>query len=318
MAKERGNQPDPYWLELIRIMERQRRMFQSALPISDKLAKDMTRRFEFFERLGLKAIAGVDSLNSVVSATQLEAMSEIAKRLAEAVQGPARDAARSVEPLLEMQRRLGESVAAIQYPAVSSFFVQWEKTLQAAEARGVSRDVFAESIGGLSKAADASTENEFEESVQDVSGVIESQAESLPRSRVSFDALIQIWFMIIIFLFQYSIDEASDTKIHGRLDVLEGAHREVIATIEGLRPDDEDPLMYRVVARRIRLRAGPSTQSEVIRWLEPGTLLGLLKRKGQWLRVEVFDPVKGEPQVGWVYNRHIRDAMDASPAEELL
>lgn len=64
--------------------------------------------------------------------------------------------------------------------------------------------------------------------------------------------------------------------------------------------------VFEVTVDSLRLRTEPSTDSDVIRLLESGETVLIVKREGEWARVYA----RGDPSFGWVFGAYLKGPDD--------
>lgn len=137
---------------------------------------------------------------------------------------------------------------------------------------------------------------------------VQEQIASLPRGWVSFKGMIWLLFTVVLPLYTLidsRIVEQADTKWKERHS-REMQHRlnQIAEEIETLRPRGRERQLY-VVTRRLSLRAGPSTDFEVVDSLLPNMLVEEIARDGHWVHLQYFDFVQGVLKSAWVYKRSL-------------
>lgn len=140
---------------------------------------------------------------------------------------------------------------------------------------------------------------------------------TLPPDWLTYKAIV-IFLITFVLPFYQWIDDGLDDRADARWKVghqahLEAKFDELKESVEQLRPIDGTDRLF-VVTAPLRLRTGPSTESETVLVLPPNTMVREVGQEGRWLEVDFFDYLEAAVHRGWVYKRHLKAV---EPAEEL-
>jgi len=145
---------------------------------------------------------------------------------------------------------------------------------------------------------------DFNDAVEVVEEAFSNKINELPKSWVSFEGMIQLFFAFAFLIYSQSAALDSEDNILERMKELEA---NLINQISLLIPEtEEESKIYYIVKRTVNLRANSSTKSPVLGVLYPNQRVELIERKSKWIYVEYFDNLNGIPRMGWVYKKYLK------------
>lgn len=290
-----------YYRMLAAIAEQQRKML---IPLrhADRAARDLAKQIALYERIGRNTAGSLAALNVAVANTALRPLVAIADQMVRFYEAPTRAAMASVAPLLEIQRRLERTVALRQYPSLKATLSEWQR----AAAAGPDSGAFAtEVVSGLGDAIEADDDAQYEVALKCIEQAVARAAQSSLGVRVAYQVLLPLILFLLSFLLTHTVATRADKEQSRRLGRLEKTQDRLVTSVEALADALPESVEFLRCLRATRLRKGPSVESQIVRALEPGTLMAVLGRRGRWLRVEVFNSVNATGEVGWVYKRYL-------------
>jgi hypothetical protein len=111
---------------------------------------------------------------------------------------------------------------------------------------------------------------------------------------------IGIIFALVLFIISYLSAKQSEKNIVEKIDGVKSAVEHVVS----LYASENDNLYF--VNRPVNFRAEPSTkESNILKILQPNTLVSLVKREGKWMYVKYSDYVHETEKYGWVYEKYL-------------
>jgi hypothetical protein len=170
----------------------------------------------------------------------------------------------------------------------------------------------ASAAGGLLdqfyRAETAPSQSEAEQLLASALDWVQKQIAALPAGWVSFKGMVWLLFTVILPLYMLvddQLDEHRDNAWKERHSAeVRRRFDDIAAQLETLRPPAALRPLY-IVTKRVRLRAGPSTDAEIVDVLVPNMLVEEIERRGRWIRIEFFDYIEGVPKSAWAYKRYL-------------
>ncbi|MBA2245580.1 MAG: SH3 domain-containing protein [Gemmatimonadetes bacterium] len=191
-------------------------------------------------------------------------------------------------------------------PAIESF---------ADHLRSISRNVdamrqFQETFGGqllrIARDLAEAPEGEIEERVEDLAELFGTYLAKSSSGPISLEGYVQIIVALILYVHSVIGAQHSEERVMKHLSSIT-AQLQVIGTVEQVKAAPE---LRIVAAASLRIRSGPSGESQLIGKLTRNSLVRVISKEKIWARVEYFDFVHGRTQEGWVAHRFLQELPD--------
>ena len=307
--------------DLVRISREWSRLLDSpAMRHTQQLIREAERQLAMVELVVPPALA---ELQASVAHHHLRQSSllEATRRLLEA-----QDALKNVQvprvpsELLRVAERVRE-LQCLASPALAEVAENVSRALASSAFQAhFQATAIGELLNQLHRAETARTSSEADEFLVSVLEWVQEQIKSLPPSWVSFKGMVWLIFTVVLPLYTLV-----DSKIAERRDIawrerhsseVQRRFDDIAAQLETLRPPIP-PQRLHLVTKRLRVRAGPSTDAPVVGILVPNDLIQEIERRGHWLHVEYFDYSEGIPETAWLYKRYVVPVLPTEEAGEL-
>lgn len=139
------------------------------------------------------------------------------------------------------------------------------------------------------------------EEINAIAELLIEQCRKLPKSLISFEAMIGYILTVLTFLYCLHAGNVTEEKI---MNTLVTDKAEILHAVSALHPPIDNNKHY-IVDRTVSLRVKPITKSPRFGVLYPNQKVTLLKDGKKWLYVEYFDYSEGIPKCGWVYKKYL-------------
>lgn len=131
---------------------------------------------------------------------------------------------------------------------------------------------------------------------------VEDQVRKVPSGPLS----LEFYITLVITLFVFVLSQISSIKSEKRIAAkIEELAEYVSNSLVELRSYEDEYTFY-IVEKPVNLRAGPTTESEILSVLHPCLKVRLMERQANWIKVEYFDYIENTNKSGWVYKKYLR------------
>lgn len=201
---------------------------------------------------------------------------------------------------------LQRSIRAFQPPAlpfIESFVDQLRSASRNLEALRQFEETFAGQLLELAHEVAEASEGEIEGWVDDLTEFLGTHLAKSKRGPISLEGYVQIILALILYIHSIIGAQQSEERVMRRLNNIE-AQLKAIAPVERV---ERAPELRLVAAASLRIRAEPSTESQIIGKLTRNSLVRIINKEKSWVRIEYFDFVKGFTCEGWVAHRFLQE-----------
>jgi hypothetical protein len=142
-----------------------------------------------------------------------------------------------------------------------------------------------------------------------------AEAKSQPERIWLLQVLLPIILMLIPLCYTIWKDQQDATAHEAEVRSMERSFDQLarkfdaLASAMEMRPNQSPNrvlIPQVLVIQPANLRKSPTTAGKILAMLYPGQVAELLETKGGWLRVRVYDALKGLTREGWVYGKRTR------------
>jgi uncharacterized protein (DUF1330 family) len=159
---------------------------------------------------------------------------------------------------------------------------------------------FAEAYEWLADEYEHQQSKGASDSLNGLQQTVKERASSAPFGVLSAEFYLNVIFALFLFYLSQMSAEQSEEQVLARMDEIEQTVSSELAALT----DQSYGGTYLVADRPVNLRAGPSTDHEVLDVLRRNQKVQQLETSNQWARVEYFDYVANKTRKGWVHRRY--------------
>lgn len=129
----------------------------------------------------------------------------------------------------------------------------------------------------------------------------EAQVDKGPQNSLSLEFYLGMFLSLVMFVYSEYSSYLSEQELIEQLNGLENQVQLLTDKIE------KSPInTFFIVEKSLKLRSGPSLESEVLDVLPEKLKLIGLETRGKWLKVEYFDYLSNTMESGWVHSDYLQ------------
>ncbi len=183
----------------------------------------------------------------------------------------------------------------------------------------------AQVLGYINETQEAQTEEEREAVLQEFFAWFVEQFKRVPRTAVSAEGLLSIFFLLVSLLDNHWLSAGTDrhidraisgleSRVDARLDGIEEGQKKILEELAEIKAQKNSRATTYVVMKAAQLREGPGEGFKALRVLPPNLLVEEIEREDGWVHVTFFDYPNGREAQGWVSASLIADRhIDGKP-----
>lgn len=167
-------------------------------------------------------------------------------------------------------------------------------------------NTFAGNLFDCVRAVTTAPEEELHARVDDLAELLETHIAQSRKGPVSFEGIVQIILMVLMFLHQSMTSQSFEVSVMERMN-------EINTELKKFAPIEKQsrlPNLRIVTAKALRVRKQPNTTGPPITVLRRNSLVRVLREVKSWAYVEYFDFITGRSSEGWVSKRYLRELPD--------
>jgi hypothetical protein len=182
----------------------------------------------------------------------------------------------------------------------------------------------AQVLGYINETQEAQTEEEREAVLQEFFAWFVEQFKRAPRTAVSAQGLLSIFFLLVSLLDNHWLSAGMDrhidsaisgleSRVDARFDGIEEGQKKILEELGEIKAQKNSRATY-VVMKAAQLREGPREGFKALRVLPPNLLVEEIEHEDGWVHVTFFDYPNGREAQGWVSASLIADKhIDGKP-----